>query len=341
MLRAGLVSLVALLFLGLGSPSLRGAELSGKYHPGHYVAINEAEAVSSIKELDEPAVRGVNKRYFWSGLEPEKGTYSFSGIRADLNLLRQHGKQLVVFITDKTFNPAKNPLPEYLSNYALPNMHGFTAKRWDPVIVERLIALNGALAKEFNADPNFEGIALQESALMITPVVQRQQGYTPEKYRDALIRILTESSKDLDQSQLFWYMNHLEGNEGYLADIADAVVPYRVVMGGPDILPYRKRLQTTYKLYDRFNGKLKLFCSAQDDSYRHDRTDSRNMGTADATRNLPPPGSGYVPMTEIFQFAKTKLHVNYVFWSYKVYQGSPGAYTFADALKVMQENPSF
>ena len=72
---------------------------------------------------------------------------------------------------------------------------------------------------------------------MITPAVQREQGYTPEKYRDALIKILTESSQAMDQSQVFWYMNHLEGNEGYPGDIAQAIISCRVVMGGPDILP--------------------------------------------------------------------------------------------------------
>lgn len=337
-----IISLGCLFVLGLSRNSaLQGVELAEKYHPGHYVAIAEVEAVSSIKALDEAAVRGVNKRYYWADLEPERGAYNFSSIKSDLEFLRNHRKQLVVFITDKTFNPGRNPLPGYLSKYALPNMHGFTSKRWDPLVVERFIALVRALGKEFNTDPHFEGIALQESALMISPAVQREQGYTPEKYRDALIKILAESSKALDRSQVFWYMNHLEGQDGYLGDIAEAVMPYRVVMGGPDILPYRKRLQATYKLYDRFNGKLKLFCSAQDDSYRHDRADSRNMGTAAATKNLPPPASGYVPMREIFQFARDNLHVNYIFWTYKNYHGSPGAFTFDDALIVMREFSSF
>ena len=317
------------LFSSLGVSSLPAVELPGKYHPGHYVAIQEAESVGNISALDEPAVRGVSKRYYWAELEPKENLYDFAGIRADLAFLRQHHKQLVVFITDKTFNPRHNPLPEYLAKYALPNRHGFTAKRWDPVVSGRFIALARALAKEFNGDPNFEGIASEESALMITPEVQREQGYTPEKYRDALILMLTESSKAFDQSQVFWYMNHLEGNSDYLGDIAAAVVGQRVVMGGPDILPYRKRLQAAYKLYDRFNGRLKLFCSAQDDSYRHDKTDSRNMATASFTRNSPPPPGGYVSMREIFQFAREKLHVNYIFWNYKNYQGSPGAYTGA------------
>ena len=304
------------------------------------MAITETESVATIKSLDEPALRGVNKRYYWADLEPQKGVYNFAGIKADLEFLRQHHKQLVVFITDKTFQ-GKNPLPPYLAAYALPNTHGFTAKRWDPVVIERFVALAKALAKDFNNDPYFEGIALQESALMISPAVQKEQGYTPEKYRDALIKMLTESSKALDRSQVFWSMNHLEGQSDYLGEVAAAVVSYRVVMGGPDILPYRKRLQPAYALYDRFNGKLKLFCSAQEDSYRHDKNDSRNMATAKATWKQPPPADGYVPMKEIFQFAKDKLHVNYVFWTYKNYRGSEGTFTYDDALAVMKGAPTF
>ncbi len=337
--KLGIAAALGLFFVGRAG--VEGVELSGKYHPGHYVAISANESVSSIEDLDEPAVVGVNKRYDWSDLEPQKDAYQFSGIKADLDFLRQHHKQLVVFIEDKTFQPGQNPLPAYLSAYALPNLRGITAKRWDPVVIDRYLALVRALAKAFNTDPNFEGMATEESALMIRPDVQQAQGYTPEIYRDALIKILIESSRAMSQSQVFWYMNHLEGHDDYLGDIAAAVVPYRVVMGGPDILPFRKRLQETYKLYDRFNGKLKLFCSAQDDSYRHDRNDSRNMGTAFRFRDQPPPPGGFVPMQEIFAFARDKLHVNYIFWSYKNYEGSPGAFTYADALAVMKQSPTF
>ena len=329
-------ALLALL-LFLFSATSHAAER--KFHGGHYVAITERESISSIKHFDEPAVRGVNKRYYWSELEPQKDRYDFASIRSDLKYAAAHHKQLVVFITDKTFQPNQNPLPHYLAQYALPNLRGYTAKRWDPVVVSRLTALSQALAKEFDSDPAFEGIAFQESALMLTLSTLNRNDYTPEKYRDALIQILGAASKAFSQSQVFWYMNHLEQNSAYLADVAEALAPGKIVMGGPDILPYRKRLQPAYRLYEKFNGQLKLFCSAQDDSYRHDKNDSRNMGNA--RRNLPAPAGGYVPPEEIFQFAREKLHVNYIFWSYKEYRGSPGAFTYEDAVTVIQKHPTF
>jgi hypothetical protein len=319
---------------------VRGAEPALKRHPGHYAAVNEADDVRSIKHLDEPALRGVSKRYYWADLEPSKDAYDLEAIRKDLGFLKAHNKQLVVFITDKTFRSGRNPLPSYLAAYALPNARGITAMRWDPVVIARLVALNRALARALDDDPNFEGVAFQESGLMIGPDLRSEHGYTPEKYREALIQILTESSQGFRHSQVFWYMNHFEGGDQHLGEIAKEVIGSRVVMGGPDILPYRRRLQATYKLYEQFKGRLPLFCSAQDDSYRHDKHDSRNMGNAAVTRNLPPPAEGYVPMEQIFLFARDKLHVSYLFWSYTYHAGT-GAFNYDDAVGVMRKYPSF
>lgn len=339
--RRALLHLILTVALAMAAAVTAGpAEPEAKRHPGHYVAINEADDIQAIRELDEPALRGVNKRYYWADLEPKKDVYDFAAIKKDLDFLKTHNKQLIVFITDKTFRPGKNPLPSYLADYSLPNARGFTAMRWDPVVVARFVALNRALAKAFDEQPSFEGVAFQESALMIGPDLRKQHSYTPEKYRDALIQMLTESSQAFPHGQVFWYMNHLEGNEDYLGDIAKAVLGSHVVMGGPDILPYRRRLASTYLLYDKFKGQLPLFCSAQDDSYRHDKNDSRQMGNAAVTRNLPPPADGYVPMEQIFLFARDKLHVNYLFWSYTYHAGA-GAFTYDDALAVMKKYPSF
>jgi hypothetical protein len=335
-LSLGLVTALAM----PASDTVRGAELAAKRHPGHYAAISEVKEIQGIRHLDEPALRGVSKRFYWADLEPKKDAYDLDAIKRDLALLKAHNKQLVVFITDKTFRPGKNPLPAYLAGYALPNGRGITAMRWDPVVIGRFVALNKALAREFDEDPNFKGVAFQESALMIGPDLRREHGYTPEKYRDALIQMLAESSQAFRRSQVFWYMNHLEGNDQYLGDIAKAVIGSRVVMGGPDILPYRRRLQATYQLYEKFNGRLPLFCSAQDDSYRHDKNDSRNMSNAAVTRYLRPPAEEYVPMEQIFLFARDKLHVNYLFWSHTYHAGT-GAFNYDDAVAVMRKYPSF
>src|ERR1035441_9904753 len=140
-----LVLVAALAMAGEGT--VRGAEPAVKRHPGHYAAVNEAEEVQSIRHLDEPALCGVSRRYYWADLEPSKDAYALGAIKRDLAFLKAHNKQLVVFITDKTFRPGKNPLPSYLATYALPNGYGITAMRWDPVVIGRFVALNRALAR--------------------------------------------------------------------------------------------------------------------------------------------------------------------------------------------------
>src|ERR1017187_1407891 len=104
-------------------PDVSAASAAGlveKYNPGHYVAISERETVSGIQHLDEPALRGVSRRYYWADLEPKEGVYDFAAIRQDLEFLKQHRKQLVVFITDKTFSPGRNRSEEHTSELQSP-----------------------------------------------------------------------------------------------------------------------------------------------------------------------------------------------------------------------------
>jgi hypothetical protein len=95
------------------------------------------------------------------------------------------------------------------------------------------------------------------------------------------------------------------------------------------------------KLYDRFRGRMNLFCSAQEDSYRHDRNDSRNVGNIGSQKNLPPPAEGFVSLDDIFTFARDKLHADYVFWTYKYRNDSQGEFNFEDAVQTMKKFPEF
>jgi hypothetical protein len=97
--------LPAALFLFLSCHACGAAKSGGKvkFHPGHYVAVGPSFDLAGIRYLDDPAVQGVNKRYYWRLLEPEKGVYDFSSVEEDLNYLAAHDKQLIVFIIDRTF----------------------------------------------------------------------------------------------------------------------------------------------------------------------------------------------------------------------------------------------
>jgi hypothetical protein len=307
-----------------------------KFHPGHYVAVGTFFEIPTIQYLDEPAVQGVNKRYLWRTLEPEKGEYDFSSIERDLDYLAAQDKQLVMFLIDRSFF-GESALPSYLSDYGYPSEEaGFSPVRWDPFFIERLVALGEALGERFDTHPNFEGIAIQESSLEITEAGYEEFGYTPEAYRDALIAILTGLQDALPNSHVFWYSNFLPDNDEYLRQVADALEEPGIFMGGPDVLPYRRLLsRVSYPMYEEYRDRLILFCSAQDDSYRHHQNDVR----VDAQE--PVHEDGYLTLEEIFLFARDSLHVRYLFWEYYYPDAGAGEQSYEDAIAVMRKYPTF
>lgn len=303
-----------------------------KYHPGHYVSMYKFDDSTDMMKAIKPGVVGMERRYAWSDLETSLGVYDFSKIQADLNFLSGQGMRLIVLIEDKSFGGG-SPTPPYLQAYILANNKGtggYTAIRWSPYVVTRMKALMDALGKKFDAQPNFEGVALQESALGLSSTVMKANGYTPEKYRDALISDLIGAAQSFPTSRVFWYMNFLTGHQSYIADIATAVAPYDVIMGGPDVLPDSASLKKlTYPFYTQFAGKMKLFGSMQFDSYRHLHAD-----TTAKTK--------YWTMDEMFRFARDNLHVNYVIWN-RTFKPSPSdSYSWGvNAIPVIGANPAF
>lgn len=303
-------------------------EVALKKHPGHYIALNDWDGPGQMMEAVRPGVRGIHKRYPWRVLEPSFGVYDFSGIEADLALARDLGVQLIIMIEDKSFDRTTRQTPTYLwENHTLPyTAGGWVAKRWSPWVVERLAALTEAMGRHFDSHPSFEGVALQESAMGFSAAIERQHNYTPEAYRDALIAILTNTRQHFPTSQVFWYMNFLEGRQAYLADVIRAVIPHRIAMGGPDVLPENGPLnRLTYPLYDAFRGQLTMFNSIQYDSYRHRRT-------------MPGAGTKYWTPYQLFVFARDRLHIDYLFWTRKPKADPPDSYDWMDALGVIRNN---
>ncbi|MDR2877080.1 MAG: hypothetical protein LBV36_03445 [Chromatiales bacterium] len=301
-----------------------------KYNPGHYIALNDWDGATQMIEAVKPGVRGFNKRYRWIDLEPTQGNYNFAQIQADLTVARDHGMQLVVMIEDKSFSPGLKITPRYLWPYTLPyTAGGEVSKRWDPLVVARMAALTSAMGARFDSHPSFEGVAFQETAMGFTPAIQQQSGYTPEKYRDAIITMLSNARKSFPTSQVFWYMNYLEGKQAYLGQIASAVVPLGIVMGGPDVLPDSWQLNYhSYPFFKQFKGKMKMFNSIQYDSYKHQH----------ATKGY---ATKYWTTAELFRFARDNLNVNYLFWTRKPVPDPRDSYDWTYALPVIRNNPVF
>jgi len=314
----------------------KNVNLDRKYNPGHYVAVSPSFDLSEIKHLDTPELQGINKRYFWRTLEPKKDEYDLSFIEEDLDYCARHNKQLIVFLCDRSFW-IKGSVPEYLKDYEWENDGGgFSPIRWNQEYVDRFIAMGKAIADRYDGHPNFEGIAIQETSLDIPDDILAEYNFTPEKYRDALQAILEEFGESFFNSNVFWYQNGIQGTNTLIRQIADTLSNREnIVMGGPDILPHRRWLSHTYKIYGAYKDKLNLFCSAQDDSYHHHKNDIRML------EKLPIHEEGYLTMEDIFLYARDEMHVKYLFWNYYYEQIDSNDRSFDDAIKVVQAYPTF
>jgi hypothetical protein len=316
-----------------------------KFHPGHYVSIGPAELRKGVSTAFGNGVRGIQLRYRWADLEPTQDQYDFSSVARDLRAAGQANLQFVAMIVDKSFQE-DSPLPAYLQErYSYQAKRGIAAMRWDPYVVQRMSKLVQAFGRQFDCDPHLEGIAFQETALSLELPRLQQYGYTPEKYRDALVGMLRSASQSLPTSRVFWYMNFLPGKQEYIADIANAVAGTGVVMGGPDILPDNQALERrVYPFYEEFRGHLKLFGSMQNDSYRHPHGGGKVKGgkqaaVSEGEQNGPGP-EGYWSMEDLYAFARDRLHLDYIFWEYRTESHPPGSHNWSDAREVIARHPT-
>ena len=301
-----------------------------KFHVGHWIVMGESASTQALMlTAIQPGVIGIMKRYAWYSMESNQGVYNFSELKSDLAWAQAHGMRMIAMVEDKTFN-GKKAGPAYLNAYeAKNNMGGYTIVRWNTTVVARFNALIKALGSQFDKDANFEGIATQESALSLDPAPLKQFGYTPEKYRDALISVLSSASASLPTSRVFWYMNFLVGNQNYIGTIASAVAPKGVIMGGPDVWPDNQSLQSrVYPFYNQFAGKMPLFGQVENVCY-----DELHMTKGFSTK--------YWTMLELFDYARTKMHVNYMFWVRVTSPSKPGAYDWMNALPVIAQYRQF
>jgi hypothetical protein len=299
-----------------------------KYHPGHYIALLRGEDTQTIMAQSiKPGVVGFMKRYSWPALEPTPGKYQFAEIKSDLAWAHAHGVRIIIMIEDKTF-VKELPTPPDLDAYTARNKGGgYTVIRWAPQIETRFNALISAIGKQFDSSPALEGLATQETAPGFGYKVEKSFGYTPEKYETMYINLLTIASKSFPTSRIFWFMNFFPVDESDIATIASKVAPLGVFMGGPDVEPDNPKLENkVYPFYTQFQSKMMLFAQVEGTCY-----DQVHVNHGFPTK--------FWTMPELFSFAKTKLHVHYMFWVHLPNPPVPGAYDWLDALPVIAANP--
>lgn len=306
-------SLVTGLILMVGATFMAHAAFPVKYHPGHYMLTyfelkNPTNAFKLIQ--NESAFIGVQRRYTWKSLEPQRGVYDFSSIAADLNFLKSlpTPKRLIIQITITGRDSFGNPhIPNYLKT---PEFDGgfYTSargntvtKRWNTAVQNRLIALHNALGARFDNEPYFEGVALEETATGIRPIEWTRANYTSEKMYAGLKRIMLGLKTAFPRSVCIQYVNYFSGANAQdgTAKIAGLIqYAYEIGMGagGPDV--HVGGTEPSYKMFPKYAANMPIGIAVQYEDY-----DVINPATGRK-----------VTAQEILNFAKNKLHVNYLFW---------------------------
>lgn len=321
------MKIVLVLFLTL-STALRAVSSEAKWHPGHYVFVTGDKLSADVLTL--PHFRGVQKIFTWRQLEPEEGRYDFSALKADLDLVRKHGRQLVVQLTHKSFTKGARSVPDYLQGPKFGGGVYVTVKGalnpvlWNKNVGDRFEALIVALGREFDRDPNLEAVNLPETAPNAYLDKAPQEGvetYTEEIYFEALKRQMLALRRSFPNTVVIQYTNFPAKLLGQLTDYEKEI---GVGMGGPDVYPGEDAVSDpekgVYRFYAKLAGTVPMGAAVQ----------SSNYSVADKKRNAL--GRGYTklngvpivitPQDEIpfpirahLQLAQEKLKLNYLFWA--------------------------
>lgn len=251
------------------------------YYVGHWVDMLRtfvpANFTTPHDMVSEPKVTGFNVRVEWASMEPTKGTYDFSRIADDI-IPNIGDKKFMVFINDVSFKAEDWYMPQYLIDegyawYKRESNHskGTAPLRHEPYVVDRYLRLVEQIANTFNDHPQFAGIAMQETANGYEAADREKWNYTAEKWRDAIIQMVTGIATYIHPHQTHMYLNFLDQGMSYMWDVNVATRPYNVLTGGPDILPGSYSLQThvyprTLDYKQILGGKT--FMCAQYDSHR-------------------------------------------------------------------------
>lgn len=288
----------------------------------HYVFFNmERDRIREATFLETKALEGAQLKFTWRELEPRKDEYDFSQIRKALEFLTSKGKRLWIQLQDVSFSGERVMVPEYLrtteygggvvpqyevvnNDEANAKIAGWVAKRWEPAVQVRFHKLLDALGREF--DGKIEGINLPETAIDFGETGKlRPAGFTPARYREAVIENMKALKRAFPKSVAMQYANFMPGewlpadDNKHLKTVYEEARKMRLAVGGPDVLPFKKGQNNhSYPLLAASDGIVPIGMAVQEGNYS----------------DVNPKTGKRMSIEELLAFATDRLKADYVFW---------------------------
>ena len=232
-----------------------------KWHPGHYLSAawgTDAQLSTAVNRIkNNPNLKGFAIAVKWAEIEPSKGVYNFSRINAALNAAKAVNKQVMVQIYDHSFHGA-DCVPTYMKTDPIYKGGQYKpttrcwALRWVPAVQDRLIAVYGAIGKQFNSHPNFEAFYTGEDA-----AAKNAPFYSDAAYVEQQKRGIVALGKAFPNTVVFKFLNWGPGIDS-LFSLAHQV---GIGVGGPDVMPHHATWSTPY--YPKYAGRMPLHIAAQ------------------------------------------------------------------------------
>lgn len=281
----------------------------------------DRERIQEPTFLETSAIVGAQLKYTWRELEPERDQYDFEALRSDLAFLEQHGKRLFVQLQDVTFDTSRINVPQYLledstfrggvaqtywfeDNESAATPEGWVARRWDPAVRARFIALLQALGREF--DGRIEGVNLPESIIEFGRSGKlHPEGFTFDGYAESVKAVMTAVREAFPKSHVIEYANFMPGeslpddDHGYLRGIYAHAESIGVGVGGPDLLPHR---------WGQRQNSLPLIAARGAGTVAGMAVQYGNLDDVDRQTGKQ------VTVAELARYARDSLRLDYVFW---------------------------
>jgi hypothetical protein len=204
-----------------------------KFHPGHYVMLTRGDLVSTtltqLKDIQNvSSIKGAVIIIPWASLESSKGVYNYALIDTYVNRLKSYNKRLIIRILDRRFSLSRSTgiIPSYMLTSAynggvVRDNDGYVARLWEPVVMDRMIALYRAIGRRYDNNMYFEGIASEETTLDFDQPFP--SGYSHAKLVAQYKRLITQARPAMPKTGIFLNTNWL-GSRAYMSDLVQAMV---------------------------------------------------------------------------------------------------------------------